>query len=113
MAYSDGAKEDEHRDKYTHLDMRYKKYQPIKGSNELYMFDATDKLEPIMETRFVLCTCDPCISRNFHQCYFAHIVGPVKRHSCHHLQTDTLRATMKKRKENREARQVRINDSHI
>ena len=113
MAYSDGAKEDEHRDKYTHLDMRYKKYRPIKGSNELYMFDATDKLEPMMETRFVLCTCDPCISRNFHQCYFAHIVGPVKRHSCHHLQTDTVRATIKKRKENREARQDRINNSRM
>ena len=106
MAYSDGAKEDEHRDKYTHLDMRYKI-----STNQRKQ--RTDKSEPIMETRFVLCTCDPCISRSFHQCYFTHIAGPVKRNLCHHLYNDSPRATMKTQKENREARQVRINDSHM
>lgn len=111
MAYSDGAQEDEHRNKYPHLDMRYKKYQPIKGSNELYAFDATDKSQPLMEARFVLCTCAACISRNFDSCYFAHIAGPVKNHSCHHLETETLSKTNLRRTTSREARQVRLENA--
>ena len=108
MAYSDGAKEDENRHHYTQLDMRYKKYRPITGSNELYMFDATNKSQPIMETRFVLCTCDQCISRNFDSCYFAHIAGPIKKHLCNHLKTDSLHVTRKRRNDAREAREVRM-----
>lgn len=111
MAYSDGAKEDENRHHYTQLDMRYKKYRPITGSNELYMFDATNKSQPIMETRFVLCTCDQCISRNFDSCYFAHIAGPIKKHLCSHLKTDTLQVTRKRRNDAREAREVRMRNS--
>jgi hypothetical protein len=97
-AYSDGN--DEHKEKYPHIDLSRKEYRPIDQSSSMYEFSTSSGADTTVITRIIPCRCKACRARGQAECDRGNLcphfllTGIPASHDVRRTKTFTLQQTL-------------------